>query len=113
MRTVIVAAASAAFLVSAGTAEAGSVALYAYTSKGKLAKAGKYSRWTRVYRATELKRLKTKTRKNYSVKMTFCKKPYFTRTVHKRWLAAHRKAKHRIVLRERVAKGKMKRLCAI
>jgi len=113
MRTVVVIAAAAAMLAAAGTAKAGSVALYAYNAKGKLAKAGKYSRWTRVYRQADRAKLKAKTRKNYTVKMTFCEKPYYLRSVQQRWLAAHRKAKHRIVLRERVAKGRTKQICKI
>jgi hypothetical protein len=113
MRIVVVIAAAAAVLAAAGTAEAGSVALYAYNAKGKLAKAGKYSRWTRVYRPADRARLKAKTRKRYARKMTFCEKPYYLRSAQARWLAAHRKAKHRIVLRERVSKRKTRRLCKI
>jgi hypothetical protein len=113
MRIVVVIAAAAAVLAAAGTAEAGSVALYAYNAKGKLAKAGKYGRWTRVYRAADHAKLKAKTRKHYSKKMTFCEKPYYLRSVQQRWLAAHRKAKHQIVLRERVSKKKTRRVCKI
>lgn len=113
MRTVVVIAAAAAMLAAAGTAQAGSVGLYAYNAKGKLVKAGKYSRSTRIYREADHGKLKGKTRKSYAEKMTFCNKPYYVRGVHKRWLAAHRKAKHRIVLRERVSKGKSRRLCQI
>jgi len=113
MRTVVVIAAAAAMLAAAGTAEAGSVGLYAYNAKGKLAKAGKYSRSTRVYREADRAKLKSKTRKNYKVKMTLCDKPYYLRSVQRRWLAAHRKAKHRIVLRERVAKGRTRQVCKI
>ncbi|HUT51470.1 MAG TPA: hypothetical protein VM325_19250 [Alphaproteobacteria bacterium] len=113
MRTVVVIAAAAAMLAAAGTANAGSVALYAYNAKGKLAKAGKFSSWTRVYRPADHAKLKAKTRGNYKVQMTFCEKPYHLRTLQQRWLAAHRKVKHRIVLRERVAKGRTKQVCKI
>ena len=113
MRIVVVIAAAAAVLAAAGTAEAGSLALYAYNAKGKLAKAGKYGRWTRVYAPGAHAKLKAKTRKNYGVKMTFCEKPYYLRSAQKRWLAAHRKAKHRIVLRERVSKRKTRQVCKI
>jgi hypothetical protein len=113
MRIVVVIAAAAAVFAAAGTAEAGSVALYAYNAKGKLTKAGKYSRWTRVYREADRAKLKAKTRKSYGTKMTFCDKPYYVRKVHQRWLAAHRKAKHRIVLRERVSKKRTKQLCKV
>jgi hypothetical protein len=113
MRTVVVIAAAAAMLAAAGTAEAGSVGLYAYNAKGKVSKAGKYSAWTRIYSEADHAKLGPKARKNYDVKMTFCEKPYYVRNIHQRWLAAHHKAKHRIVLRERVSKRKTKQLCKI
>lgn len=113
MRIVVVIAAAAAVLAAAGTAEAGSVALYAYNAKGKVAKAGKYSGWTRVYREADHAKLKAKTRKSYAVKTTFCEQPYYLRSTQQRWLAAHRKAKHRIVLRERVSKKRTKQICKI
>jgi len=113
MRTVVVIAAAAAMLAVAGTAQAGSMGLYAYNAKGKPAKAGKYGTWTRVYSEADHGKLKAKTRKSYTQKMTFCEKPFFVRGVHKQWIAAHRKAKHRIVLRETVGKNKTKRVCQI
>lgn len=113
MRTFVILAAAAAILTAAGTAQAGSVALYAYSDKGKLTKAGKFSRWTRIYRPADHAKLKAKTRKRYSVKMTLCAKPYYLRTFQRRWLDAHRKAKHRIVLRERITKRKARQLCKI
>ena len=113
MRTVVVIAAAAAMLAAAGTAQAESMALYAYNAKGKVSKAGKFSGWTRIYSEAAHGKLKAKTRKSYTQKMTFCDKPFYVRGVHKQWIAAHRKAKHRIVLRERVSKGKSRRICQI
>ena len=107
------AAAVAAMFVSTHVL-AGPLQLVATDAKGKQAKAGKYSKWTRVYRAGDLRRLKKSTRSRYSVKATLCKTNVVLRPGQQRWIAAHRKAKHKIVLRER--KGKSKRyqaLCAI
>jgi len=113
MRTVVVIVAAAAVLAAAQTAQAGSVALYAYNAKGKLTKVGKFSKTTRIYSPADHAKLKMKTRKNYSHKVTFCEKPYLLRTAQRRWIAAHRKAKHRIVLRERIAKNKTRQVCKI
>lgn len=112
-KVAILAAAAVALAFVSGTAVAGPVGLYAYDAKGKLAKAGKYGRWTRIYKPADVKKLKAKTQKKYAVKKTFCGKPFQTRKVHERWIAAHKKAKHKVVLRERVAKGKMKKVCDV
>eukprot|EP01026_Neomeris_dumetosa_P021246 TRINITY_DN18626_c1_g1_i1.p5 TRINITY_DN18626_c1_g1~~TRINITY_DN18626_c1_g1_i1.p5 ORF type:complete len:115 (-),score=6.92 TRINITY_DN18626_c1_g1_i1:57-401(-) len=113
MRTIAVIVGAGALALAAGTANAGPVGIYAYNAKGKTAKAGKYTRWTRIYKPVQFAKLRAKTKKQYAGKMTLCQKPYHVRAVHKRWLAAHKKAKHTIVVRERVAKGKYKKLCDV
>lgn len=102
-----------AMVVAAGTANADSVGLYAYGATGKLAKAGKFSKWTRVYQGPDFAKLKARTKKRYSIKITFCDKPYHARPIHKSWIAAHQKAKHKIYVRARRSKGKLKRICKI
>ncbi len=106
-------AAAAALTVISGVAWAAPAQLRAFDAKGKLVKAGKFSKTTRVYRAADLKRLKPKTRKRYKHKRTLCKKVFMLRSTQVRWLAAHKKAKHKIVLRQRVAKRKFKNLCTL
>ena len=105
-------AAAAALMFVSSQAMAGPLRLVATNAKGKLAKAGKYGRWTRVYRASDVKKFKAKSRKRYSVKASYCKKNLMLRPIQKRWIAAHKKAKHRVRLQER--KGKRYRsICTL
>lgn len=104
-------ATAAAFLVVSGPAMAGNVYLYGLTAKGKAVKAGKYRRATRVYRAANSSKMKASTRKKFANKVRYCGQDYMVSNVQKRWIAAHTKAKHRIVVRERVSKGKFKTIC--
>lgn len=104
-------ACAAAFLVVSGPAMAGQVYLYGLSAKGKSVKAGKYSRSTRVFRADNAAKMKASTRKRYAGRVTYCGKEYMVSKVQQRWIAAHSKAKHQIVVRENVSKGKWKTLC--
>ena len=45
--------------------------------------------------------------------MTFCGKSYRVPADHRQWLEAHRKAKHKLVIREVVRKGKSRVVCKI
>lgn len=114
MKKLGIALAAGAAVVFLSTASfAGPLQLVATNAKGKQIKAGKYGRWTRVYRDADLKRLKAATRKQYRVKATLCGQSVMLRTIQQRWIAAHRKAKHKVVLRERIAKGKYKEHCVL
>jgi hypothetical protein len=110
-KTAILVAAAAAFTLVSVPAMAGPVYLWGMTAKGKTAKAGSYSRTTRVYTPGEHAKLKASAKKRFGTKMSFCEKEYMTSKVQARWLKAHKKAKHTIVLRERVAKGKYTTIC--
>ena len=105
-------AAAAALMFVSSQAIAGPLRLVATNAKGKMVKAGKYGRWTRVYRASEVKKFKAKSRKRYSVKASYCKTSVMLRTVQRRWVAAHKKAKHKIVMQERKGK-RYKAICKI
>jgi len=112
----LAAAAAVAFVSSSAlssSAHAGPVYLWGTTSKGKLAKAGKYSKTTRVYRASEHKKLKASAKKRYNQKADYCGAEFMVSSTQKRWMAAHTKAKHTIRVRERIAKGKYKTLCTV
>ena len=103
-KTGVCLAAAAALMFVSAQAFAGPLRLVATDSKGKLAKTGKYGKWTRVYRASAVKKFKANSRKRYSVSATYCKQSLMLRPVQRRWVAAHKKAKHRVALQER--KGK-------
>lgn len=104
-------AAGMAVIFVSTSAMAGSLQFVATSAKGKRVKAGKYGTWTRVYRNTDLKRLKASTRRSYSVKANYCGKDLMLRKTQARWIAAHKKLRHKIVLRERLANRKYKVLC--
>ena len=104
-------AAAAAMTFVASTAAAGPVYLWGMNAKGKTVKAGKYGGYTRVYTETELKKLKAATRKQFSQKTALCGKDYMLSKRQAAFVAAHKKAKHMVVVRERVAKGKYKKMC--
>lgn len=104
-------AAAAAFTFVSSAAVAGPVYLWGMTAKGKSAKAGKYGTYTRVYTPAEMKKRKASTRKAYSQSVTLCGKPYMLSKRQQAFLAAHKKAKHMVVVRERVRKGKYTKLC--
>jgi opacity protein-like surface antigen len=106
----LVAAAAALTFVS-GAAVAGPVYLWGMNAKGKTVKAGKYGRYTRLYTAAQLKKRKASIRKAYSHKTMLCGKAYMLSKRQQSFMAAHRKAKHMVVVRERVGRGKYKKLC--
>ncbi len=105
-------AAAAALMFVSSQAIAGPLRLVATNAKGKMAKAGKYGKWTRIYRSGEIKKFKAKSRKRYSVKASYCKQNLMLRTVQRRWVAAHKKAKHKIVMQERKGK-RYKAVCTL
>ena len=79
-------AAAAALMFVSAQAFAGPLRLVATDGKGKLAKAGKYGKWTRVYRTSAVKKFKANSRKRYSVSATYCKQDLMLRPVQRQWL---------------------------
>ena len=114
MKTVAaIAGAAFALAIMAGPATADSFGLYAYNAKGKLAKAGKYSSSTRVYAAEDLQKMKPKTQKKYAATAQFCDREFRVAKANKAWVSSHKKAKHKLVLIQKPAKGKSTRVCTL
>ena len=106
----IVAIAAAVSFVST-QAMAGPTYLWGQNAKGKTVKAGKYGGYTRIYSPAEHKKLKKALKKRYSQKASYCGKSFMVSKAQLRFVQAHAKAKHVVVVRERIAKGKYKKLC--
>jgi len=104
-------AAAAAFSLVSGAAMAGPVYLWGTNAKGQTAKAGGYSRTTRIYTPAEHARLGAAAKKRFGSKISLCEKDYMISTTQRRWIAAHRKAKHKVGLREQVGKGRYETRC--
>jgi hypothetical protein len=110
-KLVTLVAAAAAFTFVSGAAVAGPVYLWGMNAKGKSVKAGKYGRYTRLYTAADLKKRRASVRRAYRHKVMLCGKAYMLSKRQQSFMAAHRKAKHMVVVRERVRKGKYTKLC--
>src|SRR5687767_8666962 len=65
----------------------------------------------RIFSAAEHKKLNAGLQKQYSQPLTYCNQEFMVSNAQKRWIATHEKAGHRIVLRERLPKGKHRNVC--
>lgn len=105
-------------------AEIGKTYVTAYSkSKGSQAKAGKYGPQIvlRTKKTSAAKSSKKTTKKGkkannlpiqaYDQSVKFCSKTYYTSKRGKKWLAAHRRVKHTLVVRKHTAKGKYRVIC--
>lgn len=110
-KIVMIAAIAAAMTLVPSLASAGPTYLWGQNAKGKTVKAGKYGGYTRIYTPAQHKKLKKSSQKRYSQKATFCGKAFMVSKAQKNFIAAHKKAKHVVIVRERVAKGKYKKHC--
>lgn len=110
-KIVMIAAFAAAASLVSSPALAGPTYLWGQNAKGKTAKAGKYGGYTRIYTPAEHAKLKKSAKKRYSQKAQYCGKPFMVSKAQLRFIAAHKKAKHAVVVRERIAKGKYKKHC--
>lgn len=96
-------------------AEVGNTYVTAYSrTKGVQAKAGKFG--TEMLLKTKRETQKSRKSKNrvgaaYNQEIQLCKRTYYTTPRGKRWLAAHRRAKHVLLVRRHVAKGKYRVIC--
>ncbi len=114
MKTVAaLAGAALALAFLAGPAAADSFGIYAYNAKGKLAKAGKYSSSTRVYEGAALEKMKPATQKKYAATAQFCDREFHVAKSNKAWVSTHKKAKHKLVLIQKPAKGKSTKVCTL
>lgn len=85
--------------------------LWALDDKGESARLKGFPSKVRVYSAEEHKSLNDGLKKTYSQKKMFCNQEFMLSTAQVRWLVTHGKAKHRIVLRERLPKGQHRNVC--
>ena len=85
--------------------------LWALDEKGESARLKGFASKVRVYSAEEHKVLNAGLAKTYSQRKVFCNQEFMLSTAQVRWLVTHTKAKHRIVLRERLPKGKHRNVC--
>jgi hypothetical protein len=96
--------------------------LTAYDSKGKQAsvrrpakeqtkKAKTYGPSRRAYTTAEYRRVKAGTKKLYSQKISRCNTTYYVTKSTVAWIRAHQRARHNIVVRRWVAKGKYRTVC--
>ncbi|HEY7610605.1 MAG TPA: hypothetical protein VIF14_15345 [Alphaproteobacteria bacterium] len=103
----------AATAIAVASAEpAGAVTdLWAVTDSGAPARLKGFASKVRVYSAEEYKHLNAGLQKTYSQRKVFCNQEFMLSTAQVRWLVTHGKAKHRIVLRERLPKGQHRNVC--
>src|SRR5262249_23596156 len=85
--------------------------LWAIDDNGEPARLKGFASKVRVYSADEHKTLNAGLQKTYSQMKVFCNQEFMLSTAQVRWLGTHGKAKHRIVLRERLPKGQHKNVC--
>lgn len=85
--------------------------LWALDEKGEPAPMRGFASKVRVYSAEEHKTLNAGLQKTYSQPRVFCNQEFMLSTAQVRWLVTHGKAKHRIVLRDRLPKGKHHNVC--
>ncbi len=106
---ILIAATSIAFATS-GPAQA-VTDLWALNDKGEPAHLRGFASKVRVYSAEEHKSLNAGLQRTYSQRKVFCNQEFMLSTAQVRWLITHSKAKHRIVLRQRLPKGKFRNVC--
>jgi hypothetical protein len=123
-------AAALVLCTSQSMATVGGTYLTAYDkAKGTQAKAAKFGTQIRLRSPSEVAKMNarrkaaktTKTTKgkkarkmpphSYTQKVTYCGKPYYTTKRGKRWIAAHMKARHVLLVRYHQAKRKYKVVC--
>jgi hypothetical protein len=102
----------AAAVIAIAAAPAAAVTdLWALDDKGESAPLRGFASKTRVFSLEEHKTLNAGLKKTYSHRKVFCNQEFMLSTAQVRWLVTHTKAKHRIVLRERLPKGKHRNVC--
>lgn len=113
-----------ALAVAAGAGEANAVVGHDYLTaydkaRGVRMKAGKYGTQIRLHTKSEAMSATVRTKSGKTVKrkvrygesVSFCGKTYYVSRTGKRWIVAHEKAGHALVVRAHVAKRKYRVLC--
>lgn len=106
---IIIAATSIAFATSEPAQAV--TDLWALNDHGEPAPMKGFPSKVRVYSAEEHKSLNVGLQRTYSQRKVFCNQEYMLSTAQVRWLVIHGKSKHRVVLRERLPKGKFRNVC--
>jgi len=93
----------------------GKLYLTAYGKNGSQAKAGKFGKQIslRTVKA-DTKKKKTKSTlpiQGHTERISLCSKTYYTTKRGKSWVAAHRRLRHKLVVRKWVSKGKYNAVC--
>ncbi len=109
----LIAIAVSATMIALATSHAAEAVtdLWALTDNGEQARLKGFPSKVRVYSAEEHKALNAGLQKTYSQRKVFCNQEYMLSTAQVRWIVTHGKAKHRIVLRERLPKGQHRNVC--
>lgn len=110
IKLIAIAIAAAMIAFAAQPAEA-VTDLWALNDNGEPARLKGFASKVRVYSAEEHKQLNAGLQKTYSQRKVFCNQEFMLSTAQVRWIVTHGKAKHRIVLRERLPKGKHRNVC--
>jgi len=92
----------------------GKLYLTAYGKNGSQAKAGKFGKQItlRTVKADTKKKTSSKLPiQGHTERISLCSKTYYTTKRGKSWVAAHRRARHSLVVRKWVSKGKYSAVC--
>lgn len=121
---VLVIAAAVVLSASQAAARVGGTYLTAYDkAKGVQSRAAKFGTQIRIWQPSEVAKMdarrktaKTKkksksARNRYTEQVSFCGKPYYTTKRGKRWIAAHTKARHVLLVRYHQSKRRYKIVC--
>lgn len=102
---------AAAVIAFAAQPAAAVTDLWAVNNKGEPAPLRGFASRTRVFSLDEHRQLNAGLRRTYLHRKVFCNQEFMLSTAQVRWLVTHGKARHRIVLRERLPKGKHRNVC--
>jgi len=111
IKLIAIAIAAAVIAFASSTPAEAVTDLWAITDNGESARLKGFASKVRVYSAEEHKTLNAGLQKTHSHRKVFCNQEFMLSTAQVRWLVTHGKAKHRIVLRERLAKGQHRNVC--
>ncbi len=111
IKLVLIAVAVTAIVFATGGAAEAVTDLWALDDKGEPARLKGFAKTERIYSVEEHKQLNAGLQRKYLHRKVFCNQEYMLSTGQLRWVVTHSKAKHRIVLRERLPKGKHRNVC--
>ena len=92
----------------------GKLYLTAYGKNGSQAKAGKFGKQITLRTVKAVPKKKTASKlpiQGHTERISLCSKTYYTTKRGKSWVAAHRRARHKLVVRKWVSKGKYSAVC--